>query len=138
MKLNKYFYENYPLDTPFDSNNPRYVLSLDGVDDILEKIIINKPYSLETADLDKVELVKALLHIDALQLKNGKLGMAVPFFTASDEAVLKELSKKAAKNIGNELLKQKVLLYQIAEKLDNGHSAERNLYHLLCGDILMD
>ena len=135
MKLNKYFYENYPLDMPFDSNNPRYVLSLDGVDAILEKIIINKPYSLEIADLDKVELVKALLHIEALQLKNGKLGMAVPFFTASDEAVLKELSKKAAKNIGNELLKQKVLLYQIAEKLDNGHSAERNLYHLLCGDI---
>ena len=42
MKFNKYFFENYPMDTPFDRNNPRYVLALDGVDEILEKIIIKE------------------------------------------------------------------------------------------------
>lgn len=36
MKFNKYFFENFSTDTPFDMKNPRYVLSLDGVDKILE------------------------------------------------------------------------------------------------------
>ena len=63
MKFNKYFFENFSTDTPFDMKNPRYVLSLDGVDAILEKLIINRPYSLTIEDFDNAELVKSLLYV---------------------------------------------------------------------------
>ena len=79
MKFNKYFFENYPLETPYDMNNPRYVLSLDGVDLILEKIIKTEPYSLTIDDFSDVELVNALLHIGVIQKNDNMLGMAVPF-----------------------------------------------------------
>lgn len=34
MKFNKYYYDNFSSDAPFDLNNPRYVLNLDGTDSI--------------------------------------------------------------------------------------------------------
>lgn len=68
------------MDTPFDMKNPRYVLSLDGVDLILEKLIVNRPYSLSIEDFDDSELVSSLLYVEVLQKRNGKLGIGVPFF----------------------------------------------------------
>ena len=135
MKFNKYFFENYPSDTPFDMKNPRYVLSLDGVDSILERIIVNKPYSLTIEDFDDVDLVKALLYVDVLQQKKGKLGMAVPFFVEKDAEVLKELSKRVADSIATELFANKEQILSIIQSIDNGYPAERNLYHILCGYI---
>lgn len=135
MTFNKYFFENYPMDVPFDRNNPRYVLSLDGVDEILEKIIRNKPFSLGIEDFENAKLVHALLHIEVLQQKNEKIGMAVPFFIEKDAVILKELSKKVAGNITDELIKHKELLLEIIDQIENGYSSERNLYHLLCGYI---
>ena len=78
MKFNKYYYDNFSSDAPFDLNNPRYVLNLDGTDSILEKIIESSPYSLVIEDFDHMDLVKNLLHIDVIQMKNDKLGMAAP------------------------------------------------------------
>lgn len=135
MKFNKYFFENYPPDTPFDGNNPRYVLSLDGVDEILGKVISNQPYSLTEIDFENKELVSALLHIDVLQKKEDKLGMAVPFFVERDAGILKELSKRVADDIANELFKHKKQVVNIIERIENGYSSERNLYHILCGYI---
>ena len=34
-----------------------------------------------------------------------------------------------------ELITHKEQIYSIVESIDNGYSAERNLYHILCGDI---
>lgn len=135
MKLNKYFFENFSFDAPFDRNNPRYVLSLDGVDSILEKIIGNKPYSLTIDDFNNVELVRALLHVEVLQQENGRLGMSVPFFVEKDAPVLKELSKKVAGDIAAEILAHKEQIIKIAKKIDNGYPVERNLYHILCAYI---
>ena len=135
MKFNKYYFENYAIDTPFDENNPRYVLSQDGVDTILEKIIVAMPYSLKKEDFEKVELVEALLHVDVLQEKDGKLGMAVPFFVKKDADALKELSKGIAHKIVNKLLGQKEKIIERIQKIDNGYSHDRNLYHILCGYI---
>ena len=135
MKFKKYFFENFSSDTPFDMQNPRYVLSLDGVDSILEKLIVNRPYSLTIEDLDNAELVRSLLYVDVLQQKHGKLGVGVPFFVEKDSTVLKELSKRVANSIATELITHKEQIYSIVESIDNGYSAERNLYHILCGDI---
>ena len=135
MKFNKYFFENYPMNTPFDMNNPRYVLSLDGVDEILEIISSSKPYSLTINDFDNQNLVCALLHIDVLQSKDNKLAVAVPFFLESDAIVLKELSKRVANEISNVLLLHKDKIIEIINQIDNGYFYDRNLYHLLCGYI---
>lgn len=135
MKFNKYYFENYPVDTPFDENNPRYVLSQDGVDAILEAIIAVSPYSLSIDNFENSKLVEGLLHVDVLQEKDGKLGMAVPFFVKKDADALKELSKDIAHNIVNKLLEQKEKIVEIIKKIDNGYSHDRNLYHILCGYI---
>ena len=135
MKFNKYFFENFSIDTPFDMKNPRYVLSLDGVDSILEKVIVNRPYSLTIDDFDDNELVRSLLYVEVLQQKNGKLAMSVPFFVEKDAKVLKELSKRVANSIADELLAHKEQILSIAMCIDNNYPAERNLYHILCGYI---
>ena len=135
MKFKKYFFENFSADTPFDRNNPRYVLSLDGTDSVLDKIIANKPYTLTINDFSDMEMVNALLHIEVLQQKKGKLGMAVPFFVEKDAMLLQELSKKAARNIAAELLARKEQLIRIVKRIENGFPVERNLYHILCAHI---
>ena len=89
ITFNKYYFENFSSNTPFDINNPRYVLALDGVDSVLERIVVSSPYSLAIEDFDNVDLVNALLHIGVLQLKNDRLGMAVPFFVNQDADILK-------------------------------------------------
>ena len=135
MNFNKYYFENYPIDTPFDGNNPRYVLAQDGIDVILEKIVMSSPYSISKDYFENSTLVDALLHVEVLQEKNGKLGMAVPFFLKQDTTILKELSKNVASSIVNKLLEQKEKITEIIEKIDNGYACDRNLYHILCGYI---
>lgn len=135
MKFNKYFFENFSTDTPFDMKNPRYVLSLDGVDKILEKLVVNRPYSLTIEDFDNAELVKALLYVEVLQQRNGKLGIGVPVFVEKDAGALKELSKCVANSIATELIAHKNQIVSIAQCIDNGYPVERNLYHILCGYI---
>lgn len=135
MQFNKYYYENYPMDTPFDINNPRYVLSLDGVDDVLEKIITNEPYTLTVTDFENIEIVKALLHIDVLQQKADKFGMAVPFFVENDEKILKKISKRVASDISSKMLEYKEQIIGIVQGVNNGYAPSINLYHLLCGYI---
>ncbi len=61
MKFNKYFFENFSSNAPWNMDNPRYVLTLDGVDSVLEKVILNSPYSLRIADFQNTDLVKACL-----------------------------------------------------------------------------
>ena len=80
MRFNKYYFENYSSDTPFDINNPRFVMAMDGVDSVLERIVTSAPYSLTTGDFGHADLLNALLNIDVLQIKDGHLGIAVPFF----------------------------------------------------------
>lgn len=135
MKINKYYYENYSCDVPFDMNNPRYVLSLYEVDQILEKVIKSKPYSITVDYFDNYSLVKSLIEIDVLQLKDNKLGMKVPFFVESDIDILKKLSKKVANEIADELLYHKKTINEIISCIDNGYSIERNLFHILCAHI---
>lgn len=136
MKFKKYYFENFSSSTPFDMNNPRYVLNLVGVDSVLERIVVNSPYSLTIEDFDNVDLVNALLRIEVLQLKNDKLGMAVPFFVNQDADILKELSKSVANDIATELLAHKEQIVKVAERINNGYSVKRNLYHILCAYIL--
>lgn len=135
MKFKKYFFENFPSNIPFDINNPRCVLSLDGVDKILEKIILNPPYTLTISDFDDIELLNSLLRIDIIQQKNGKFGIAMPFFVESDTNTLKALSKKVAHKIANELISKKQEIDTIIKCIHNGYSIQRNLYHLLCAQI---
>ena len=134
MKFKKYYFENYPLNTPFDIRNPRYVLSLDGTDEILEQIV-NKPYTLEGDDFENVQLINHLLYIGVLQSRDEKLGLAMPFFTKNDVEVLKNLSKHVAKDISEEIVAHEKYILKIIEQVQNGYSCERNLYHLLCGHI---
>ena len=135
MKFNKYYYDNFSSDAPFDLNNPRYVLNLDGTDSILEKIIESSPYSLVIEDFDHMDLVKNLLHIDVIQMKNDKLGMAAPFFVKHDANILKKLSKRVANDIARKLLSHKKQIIKYAEYINNGFTVERNLYHILCAYI---
>lgn len=135
MKFNKYFFENFSTDTPFDMKNPRYVLSLNGVDSILERLIVNRPFSLAIDDFDNTDLVRLLLYVEILQQKNGKLGLNVPVFVERDAEVLKGLSKRVANCIATELIAHKEQIIRIAQCIDNGYPIERNLYHILCGYI---
>jgi len=95
----------------------------------------SRPYSLSTEDFEDTEMVKALLYVEVLQQKNGKLAMGAPFFVEKDAQVLKELSKRAANRIAAELISHKEQIIRIAGSIDNGYPAERNLYHILCGYI---
>ena len=110
-------------------------MSLDGVDEILEMVITNKPYSLTKANFCNANLVSLLLHIGVLQQRSDRLGMAVPFFVEKEATILKELSKKIAQNIASDLLLHKEQLIEIVKKIDNGFPVERNLYHMLCAYI---
>ena len=135
MRYNKYFFENFSMEVPFDVNDPRYVLSLDGVDPVLERVINSSPYSLSIDDFEEVELIRALLHIDVLQERNDRLGMGVPFFAEKDSEILKEFCISAADGIAGELLANKDRISELARKIENGYPLERNLYHILCGYI---
>ena len=96
MKFNKYYFENYSSDVPFNIDNPRYVLSLDGVDEVIETIIQNEPYSLNINDFNHKKLVNALLHIDVIKQNNGQIAMNVPFFIEEDANTLMKLSREVA------------------------------------------
>lgn len=135
MKFNIYYFENYPLDTPFDMNNPRYVLSQEEINEILTTIISNKPYSLSIDNFKDKELINQLLHIDVLQSKDNKLALAIPFFIEKDIPMLEKLSKKVASEICSKLINHKEEINKIIEKVNNGFDNQRNLYHLLCGYI---
>ena len=110
-------------------------MAMDGVDSVLERIVTSAPYSLTTGDFDHAELLNALLNIDVLQIKDDHLGIAVPFFLSRDADVLKELSKKVANIIAEELLARRERIADIISQIDNGFPAERNLYHILCAYI---
>ncbi len=135
MKFKKYYYENFSLETLAEMDNPRYVLDMAGADQVLEEVILSSPYSLSVQDFEEEELLTALLHIGALRQKEGKLGMAVPFFVKQDADVLKALSKTAAHDIAEALLAHTGQIVTIAARVDNGYPVERNLYHILCAYI---
>lgn len=78
------FFDNFTSDTNFDVKNPRYVLSLDGIGSILERLIVNKPYSLSIDDFEDKDLVRMLLYVDVLKQKDEKLCIGVPFFIEKD------------------------------------------------------
>lgn len=135
MKFNKYYYENFSVNIPFDDSNPRYVMSLEGVDDILSAVVKVKPYTLSIDDFDNSQLVKKLINIDVFKEKHGKLALAIPVFIEKETDILKSLSYNVAKGIADILVEHKDKLYEIVDKIDNGFSKEINLYHILCGSI---
>lgn len=135
MTFDKYYFENFSVDTPFDSSNPRYVMAMDGVDEVLTKVVKAEPYTLSKEQFEDQRLVKALLHVDVLQEKHGKLGLAVPIFVEKETAILQDLSADVAESISRILVDNRDKIDHIICKVQNDYSEERNLYHLLCGSI---
>lgn len=135
MKFSKYYYENFSIDTSFDNLNPRYVLALDGVDEILTKIVNADPFTISIEEMKENKIVEKLLYIDVLREKEGKLGLAVPVFIENEIDILKSLSCDVAGIISEILIENKDRIEAIISKIHNGFSNERNLYHILCGSI---
>ena len=135
MTFDKYYFENFSVDTSFDESNPRYVMAMDGVDEVLTKVVKAEPYTLSKEQFEDQRLVKALLHVDVLQEKRGKLGLAVPVFVEKETTILQELSANVAGSISRLLVDNRDKIDHIICKVQNGYSKERNLYHLLCGSI---
>jgi hypothetical protein len=134
MRFDKFYFERFN-DAPFNFDNPRYVLSLDGVDNILTKIVSCNPYTLGIQDFENFDLVKKLMHIDVLKINNDKLALAIPVFVEQDLAYIKNLCLDVSKEICNVLINEKVKIEEIVGQVNNGSSNKVNLYHLLCGSI---
>ena len=134
MRFEKFYFERFN-DAPFNLDNPRYVLSLDGVDDILTRIVECPPYTLEIQDFKDSDLVKSLLNIDVLKIHNDRLAFAVPVFIEQDLDSIKGLCMDASEEISNAMIKEKEKIEEIISRVDNGFSNQINLYHLLCGRI---
>lgn len=133
MKFNIYYFENYSEDTPFNLSNPRYVLSLDGVTEVLSTLIKKEAFTLKIENFENIDLVKQLLYIDVLKNKKGTLALKIPFFVEKDVETLKILTKKVAQRISQKLFNHREIINDIVSKVNNGFSNKRNLYHLLCG-----
>ena len=116
VKFKTFYFENYDLNIPLDISNPRYVMSMNGVDEVLSKIITQKPYTLEMTDFNNDKIVMNLLNIDVLQYKNGKLGFAIPVFIEKDYQILHDLCFDVSKNISDILLTHKDEINKKAEK----------------------
>ncbi len=136
MRFDKYYFENFPPDVPFDEQNPRCVLAKPGVDEVLSAVLTARPGALRAQDTPFPELARALCRVEVLRESADRLYAAAPAFLASDAPCLAELSRKAAEEIAQAVLACAGELRDIVSRVHNGFSPERNLYHLLCGDVL--
>lgn len=135
MEFDKFYFENDSFVQSLKQSYPRYVLALDGIDEILEKLILHPPFSLTQNDFKNQKLVKLLLQAEVIKEKNSFLGLAVPVFIEKDLNALKSLSKKIASQIVSCLVEHQSQLFRIVDKLDPQFTYQRHLYHLLCGKI---
>lgn len=134
MRFEKYYFERFD-EVPFDENNPRYVLSREGADEIIEKMTRNAPFTLSVTDFSNEKLVKQLLNIDVLKLQDGKLALEVPVFIESDLETLQAICSGTAHRICDVIIANRNKLRMITDRIQNGFPPEVNLYHLLCGQI---
>ena len=134
MKFEKFYFEKFE-DVPFREDNPRYVLSQEGVDEIITEIVKHEKYTLSSTDFGNKRLVNQLLHIDVLKENSGKLALAAPVFVEQDLEVLKSLCSEAADRISKPVIDKGTELEAVAGQIHNGFSTKVNLYHLLCGQI---
>lgn len=140
-KFDVIYHENYDnQNMKLDMHNPRYVMSLPGVDEIIYLIASNEKNKYTKDAVIKelncsVSLIDNLIEVGALSLNNGFLIMACPFFFEKDILIIQKKLDDIANNLANKIIENKTTLYASANGLSNGRLVKDNLYHVICGMI---
>ena len=79
------------------------------------------------------DYISRMIRCGVLRREEQKVYLDTPVFLESDASVLADHFASAAEEIADLIISCKQPLYELAGKIDNGFSPERNLYHLLCG-----
>ena len=77
--------------------------------------------------------IDRMIRCGVLRREERRVYLDTPVFLESDASVLAEHFASAATKITDIIVSCKQPLYELAGKISNGFSPERNLYHLLCG-----
>lgn len=125
-----YLFENFDADAESANPlNPRRFLT-DTVAPILSQIAHAPTRIYSVPDLDR-----RLLEGGILREENGFLLFDTPIFLREDAPVLLESMSQKASRLADLLRPVFPQLRQCCDHLENGFSAEINLYHLLCGKV---
>ena len=131
-----YLFENFdPSEAVDHPLNPRSFLnnSVDGILSWLaETPIQDRLYTAACARFGK-EIMDRLLTGGIVRREQNTLFFDTPVFLAEDAAPIKDFFFDAASRLAEKLMEKKQEFYAFASELQNGFSAEVNLYHILCG-----
>ena len=131
-----YLFENFDPSEAVDYPlNPRRFLnsSTDGILSWLaETPIQDRLYTAACAQFGK-EIVDRLFTCGIVRREHNALFFDTPVFLVEDAAPIKDFFYDAASRLAEKLMEKKQEFYAFASKLQNGFSAEVNLYHILCG-----
>jgi hypothetical protein len=79
------------------------------------------------------EYIDRMIRCGVLRREGQRVYLDTPVFLESDASVLADHFASAAGKITDLIMSCRQPLYELAGKINNGFSPERNLYHLLCG-----
>ena len=140
-KININYYENYDNQKmQLDRHNPRYVLSLPSVDDILYFVATNEFKKNTKEEIIKElqcneSIIDDLIEIGVLSIEDKGLKMACPFFLEKDIILLQKSLDNISSTLANKLIADKSSVYAFTNNFSNGHPVKDNLYHIICGMI---
>lgn len=137
-RFHYYLYENFDAGDSYNNpDNPRKYMD-DISDNILSDVVNDVPFSCRLQDLYRkysVDQINARLEIGLLKRKDPYIVIGSSVFLQEDAGFLRTDFLKKARGLVEALEKEREKLTVWAQKIKNGFSAERNLYHILCGTV---
>ena len=115
-------------------DNPRNFM--DSLSPLISVIVSREAGTIlyeDLADQFGSDYIDRMIRCGVLRREGQHVYLDTPVFLKSDASVLAEHFASAAGKIADLIVSCKQPLYELAGKINNGFSPERNLYHLLCG-----
>ena len=138
-RFSYFLFENFdPAEASDDPGNPRLFLR-DTADGLLSRIVDGcEPERTFAAVCARfgADLTERLLAGGILRREGETLFLDTPLFLAEDAGPITAFCTDAASRLAGLLTEKKREFQALAEELQNGFSAEVNLYHVVCGMCL--
>lgn len=139
MRFHKYFFDDTDLASlPGRLVHPRQTLVLPGVDELLTRLVCAAPGTMTLKHLtpDEYNLAHGLIVTGVLRQEGSSLFFDCPVFAERDLPALRRLTAAHAERLAQMLAARKDELAAAIRMQQDDFSAERHLYHLLCGGVL--
>lgn len=139
MRFHKYFFDDTDLASlPECIVHPRQALVLPGVDELLTRLACSAPGKITLSSLgrEEQELAQRLTFTGVLRQEKEAVLFNCPIFAERDLPALRQLTAACAEELSLALANHRDELEAAVSMQQDGFSAGRHLYHLLCGSVL--